>query len=153
MNILIISGLFGIAILAIIGIILLSLSERTAQASQATTIKPVAPPTPEQEYRQSAKPTSNLVTGKLAPREPAAPPKSEAAVDTLDGLEASSLVPALNGQFNEFVAELRDLHRQAWELEQRLSVLTELVERAQSNVMNHVSIEEEEPVTVADGQV
>lgn len=144
MNLLIVGGLFGVAILAIIGIVLLMVGERNAEATRAASTQPVAASAPEQRQ-----PTSTLVTGKLVPREPDAPEKEKTSVE---GLDTNSLVPALNGQFHEFVAELRDLHRQAWEIEQRLSVLTKLVERAQTDARHHVNIKEDEPVTAPDGQ-
>ena len=145
MNLLIVGGLFGVAILAIIGIVLLMVGERNAEVARTASAQPLAASAPEQRQ-----PTSTLVTGKLVPREPDAPKKDKTSIEDM---ETNSLVPALNGQFHEFVAELRDLHRQAWEMEQRLSVLTKLVERAQTDARHHMNVEEDESVTAPDGQI
>jgi hypothetical protein len=41
--------------------------------------------------------------------------------------------------------EIRALHEQAWQLEQRLSVLTEMIEHIERTQSGKISIEEESP--------
>ncbi len=50
---------------------------------------------------------------------------------------------ALNGQMREMAEELRSLHQQSWELEQRLLALTEMLDRTERTQNRHLSIDEE----------
>lgn len=158
MNLLIIGGLFAVAILAIIGIVLLSLSERGAEAARKANVQSTTP-----TVAKTARPTVPLNTaGNSGHAElPVAkesviqrrtfPRKGEAASTDHEEI---SLLPMLNGQFHEFVDELRDLHQQAWELEHRLSTLTQMVDRIERTQTNRISIEEdaEETFNVEDTQ-
>ncbi|HVB25508.1 MAG TPA: hypothetical protein VNG51_26460 [Ktedonobacteraceae bacterium] len=161
MNILIVGGLFAVAILAIIGIVLLSLSERGAEAARkasaqsaslaaptlAKSARPTVPLTPQEHSEPVTRPAAKeaVIQRRTFPR------KGEAA--STDH-EENSLLPMLNGQFHEFVDELRDLHQQAWELEHRLSTLTQMVDRIERTQTNRISIEEDEEETfnVEDAQ-
>lgn len=160
MNILIIGGLFAVAILAIIGIVLLSLSERGAEATRKASIqspapavvksvRPTVPLTPAENHKSTARPIAKepVIQRRTFPRQ------AEAASDDADH-EKNALLPMLNGQFHEFVDELRDLHQQAWELEHRLSSLTQMVDRIERSQPHHISIEEddEETFNVEDAQ-
>ena len=154
MNLLIIGGLFAVAILAVVGIVFLSLSERNAEAVRKANTQPATPP-----IARSARPTVPLTATEdrePAPHTAAKEPviqrqrfsrKSE--TNSADR-EENQLLPMLNGQFHEFVDELRDLHQQAWELEQRLSVLTQMVDHIERTQANRISIEEEETIHIAD---
>jgi len=51
--------------------------------------------------------------------------------------------PIMNGQLRELSAELHDLHQQAQDIEQRLSILTEMIERIERSQAGRPSIEEE----------
>jgi hypothetical protein len=159
-NILIIGGLFAVAILAIIGIVLLSLSERGAEAARkanlqspaptiAKTARPTVPLTPADNHESAARPVAKepAIQRRTFPRQ------AETASASSDH-EENALLPMLNGQFHEFVDELRDLHQQAWELEHRLSTLTQMVDRIERSQPHHISIEEddEETFNVEDAQ-
>src|SRR6266568_4075808 len=50
---------------------------------------------------------------------------------------------SLNGQFHELASEVRTLHQQASQLEQRLSILTEMVDHIERTQGGRFSIEEE----------
>ena len=157
MNLLIIGGLFAVAILAIIGIVLLSLSERGAEAARKANAQSVTP-----AVAQSARPTVPLTPERSEPmvqpvaKEPVIQRRTFPRKGETTGAdhEDNALLPMLNGQFHEFVDELRDLHQQAWELEHRLSTLTQMVDRIERTQANHISIEEdnEETFHVEDTQ-
>lgn len=127
MNLLIIAGLLGLALVAILVAVLLGMSEQQAEKARA--------------HNATASPAE---TGKVVTSDtPALPALSattqkNALVDTDE-----QMLPALNGQFREFASELRSLHQQAWELEQRLRGMTEIVDRIENTRANQVSIEEE----------
>jgi hypothetical protein len=148
-NLLIIGGLFAVAILAVVGIVFLSLSERGAEAARRANAQP-APATPT--VTQSARPTVPLTavenrepTVRTAANEPVIQRQrfSRKSETNSADREENQLLPMLNGQFHEFVDELRDLHQQSWELEQRLSVLTQMVDHIERTQGNRISIEEE----------
>ena len=131
MNLLIIGGLLGLALVAILVAVLLGMGEqraekaRTHNAPATSTIATEAPPevinAPTSSY-----PALSSATGKRV------------LVDTEE-----QMLPALNGQFREFASELRSLHQQAWELEQHLRGMTEMVDRIEIARANAVNIEEE----------
>jgi hypothetical protein len=50
---------------------------------------------------------------------------------------------AMNGLIREMAEELRSLHQQAWELEQRLRGLTEMFDRTESALGRRLAIDEE----------
>ena len=131
MNLLIIGGLLVVGVLAIIGAVLLSLSEQRAETAHRNQ-KP-AP----------ALPTDRNPTVKLRPMEEAAGRQPAATETTLATLEGNSIPSTLNGQFHELADEIRSLHQQAQSLEQRLGVLTEMVNHIERSQGNHISIEEE----------
>lgn len=157
MNLLIIGGLFAVAILAIIGIVLLFLSERGAEAARKANAHSVTPP-----VAQTTRPTVPLTPEQSEPmphpvaKEPVIQRRTFPRKGETSGTdhEKNSLLPMLNGQFHEFVDELRDLHQQAWELEHRLSTLTQMVDRIERTQANSISIEEdnEETFHVEDAQ-
>lgn len=131
MNLLIIGGLMAFALVAILAAVLLGMSEQRAEKARA----------------------SSAAQGTASPAEAGkeATEKSETDLQTIpvivgNGTRISAneqTLPALNGQFREFASELRSLHQQAWELEQRLRGLTELVERIEDARNNHVDVEED----------
>jgi hypothetical protein len=102
-NILIIGGLLVLAVVAILGAVLLSRSDE-ANGAAAQTTPVLQAPTPAHDRAKS---------------DPA-PATAAAAANR----QQASL---LNGQFHEMAGEIRTLHQQAWQLEQRLSALTEMV--------------------------
>jgi hypothetical protein len=147
-NLLIVGGLFAVAILAIIGIVLLSLGERRAEAIRKANAQSMAPaiakstrPTVPLNAPENSERSASTVAKEPVIQRRAFPRKGDAA--NADH-EENSLLPMLNGQFHEFVDELRDLHQQAWELEHRLNTLTQMVDRIERTQANRISIEEDE---------
>ena len=137
MNFLIIGGLLAFAVLAIVVAVILSISEQRnekARVNAASTSLPTVPvieqPT---EVSRSVRKTVPLNRQDF-------PVAAEKPIRTSNDEQT---LPALNGQFHEFAAELRSLYQQAWELEQRLHGLTEMVDRIEERQNNHISIEEE----------
>lgn len=139
MNLLIIGGLLIVAAAAIIGAILLGISEQRTTVAHNTS---VSQPVPAE--------SNQLVTRKLED-EPALartnlPAMGETTTTTLPrSMEArgeEQPLPSLNGQFHELAGEIRTLHQQAWQLEQRLSILTEMVDHLENTQSGHTSFEE-----------
>jgi hypothetical protein len=144
-NLLIIGGLFVLAVVAILGAILLSRGETNGSASKSTDV--TGPPEQTNLISRSgpaAAPAADSTTQAAQTAylaEPGAgtsytpPPSVESAASyapTADRLAQ----PLLNGQFHELAGEIRTLHQQAWQLEQRLSALSEMinqVERSQGS--------------------
>jgi len=134
-NLLIIGGLMALALLAVLGIVFLALGESRAQAAARPTSSPRTTrrlePEPQRAAEAPASITQTFSGERTIPLRP----------DT--GREERQL-PALNGQFHELAAELRTLYQQAWELEQRLRVLTQTVDRIEGSPSGRINIEEEE---------
>lgn len=144
MNLLIIGGLLGVTLLAIIGIVVLVMGESRAQnssspspASARTTRRLEPEPAITREVSEIPAPTQQR---SLAPRE---------TTTGLPSMSGAHSVARLNGQIHELVNELRTLHQQAGELEQRLQVLTEVVERIEQAQSRQVSVEEEETLRIS----
>src|ERR1700682_5998774 len=132
MNLLLIAGLLGLALVAILVAVLLGMSEQQAEKARANnaTASPESAPATASPAESGKVVTSNIPTSATT--------QKNALVDTDE-----QMLPALNGQFREFASELRSLHQQAWELEQRLLGMTEMVDRIENTRANHISIEEE----------
>ena len=132
MNLLLIAGLLGLALVAILVAVLLGMSEQQAGKARANnaTASPESAPATASPAESGKVVTSNIPTSATT--------QKNALVDTDE-----QMLPALNGQFREFASELRSLHQQAWELEQRLLGMTEMVDRIENTRANHISIEEE----------
>lgn len=132
MNLLIIGGLLAVGILAIIGAALLGISEQRAEAraKQASLAN-------ENTTLMRGRTISNETTGSLRRQMPVVP-----AGET-------HLAP-LNGQFAELAGEIRSLHQQAIDLEERLSTLTDMIDHLGRAQNNHISIAEE-AATSEDG--
>ena len=132
MNLLIIAGLLGLALVAVLVAVLLGISEQQAEKARANNAKalPASPPVTATEAE----------TGKVVTNNTPAPATTQKNV-LVDSDE--QMLPALNGQFRKFASELRSLHQQAWELEQRLRGMTEIVDRIENTRANNISIEEE----------
>ena len=132
MNLLLIAGLLGLALVAILVAVLLGMSEQQAEKARANnaTASPESAPATASPAESGKVVTSNIPASATT--------QKNALVDTDE-----QMLPALNGQFREFASELRSLHQQAWELEQRLLGMTEMVDRIENTRANHISIEEE----------
>lgn len=126
MNFLIIGGLLAFALLAVLVAVLLGMREQRAEKARANGNGSV--PTNAQKPAQETPTTSNYT---------AAPEKSIPAP-----VDEQALV-MLNGQFHEFATEIRSLHQQAWNLEQRLRGLTEMVDHIEESRNRRVHVEEE----------
>ena len=136
MNLLIIAGLLGLALVAILVAVLLGMSEQQTEKARANNVTA----SPESAPATASPAETGKVVTNNTPAFPALSTTTQknALVDTDE-----QMLPALNGQFREFASELRSLHQQAWELEQRLRGMTEMVERMENTRANHISIEEE----------
>jgi hypothetical protein len=129
MNLLIIGGLLGFALVAILAAVLLGMSEQRAEKARADNVPASESPTVANKVVSGSAPTTPallITTGKTA------------LVNTEE-----QMLPALNGQFREFASELRSLHQQAWELEQRLRGMTDMVDRIENTRANDISVEED----------
>ena len=135
MNLLIIGGLFALGVVAILGAVLLGISEQRRENTRATAVSAPAS-LPEADRPASASPAA-------APSPVSRPtiPLDHASTRLLN--EEAPAHTALDGQFHELADEIRELHRQAWDLEQRLSTLTSTVNRIERLQNGHTSIEEE----------
>jgi hypothetical protein len=130
---LIIGVLFVVALLAIGGAVWLSIGERQSSVRESA---------PRAAANREQIPAAATTSGQGAVVErPAAPATVPLEPDNLVSPAPVAPAPAapaarkeqpfsvLNGQFYELAAELRALHREAQDIEQRLGVLTEMVSR------------------------
>lgn len=146
MNTLIVGGLLILGIAAILGAIFLGVSEQRKENTRFNTLKqdsdsklsPPVTPTVPLEYKETIPPQQVAEATVTRTR-----PKSTLLTERTD-LEGAQKLPALNGQFHELAVEIRSLHQQAWQLEQRLSVLIEMVDHVEHSQDSHFNIEEDE---------
>ncbi|GAC1389116.1 MAG: hypothetical protein NVS4B11_19550 [Ktedonobacteraceae bacterium] len=128
MNILIVGGLFAIALLALIGIVFLIRSE------------PHTPKVPAGKVE--SEPLKVLETAEVAkagtPIQPSLPTPNDEAVAEQQEIQR---FPIANGQFHTLSVELHALHMQAQEIEHRLSVLTEMIERIERDQSHYTNVE------------
>lgn len=128
MNMLIPGVIFLVALLAIGGVIWLAMGERRESGSAVVT----KPATNGQASAVAAPATgTGSEEGKTAALAPTIPvPLDKLTLEsTHTGAHEESGFPALNGQFYELAAELRTLHSQAQDIERRLGLLTEMINR------------------------
>ncbi len=125
MNILIIGGLLGLAVVAILGAVLLGISEDRAEKVEKAQRASVASATallPQQsQSRQLSAPAE-------APSIPATPVLARPTVQ-LPPLGEDESLASLNGQVRAITDELRTLALRAGELEQHLNLLSDRLER------------------------
>ncbi len=138
MNTLIIGGLFALALLAIIGLVFLLRSE--TRTPQVPVTKVNNEPLQVSETAQVASAGAPTQPGLPAPREEVATTPQVLPVQQ----PVQQRFPIANGQFHKLSDELHSLHTQAQEIEQRLSVLTEMIERMENNQRQFVSLDEQE---------
>ena len=145
-NILIIGGLFALGIVALLVVVVLARGEQRQYSAKGTAEQ--APSSVE------APPTG-------VPEVPAASPSQRLTVP-LDGRntlverdeQAASvqLIPVPQTgfqQFHEMADELHALHQHAWELEQRLGRLSDMVEQLERGQNGQTSVEEEPSLSPA----
>lgn len=135
MSLLIIGGLFALGVVAILGAILLGIGEQRRENAR-TNAHSAPVPLPVDERTAS-------LPQAAAPLTTARPTIPLDRPNTRLSHEEPPDYPALNGQFHELADEIRELHRQAWDLEQRLSTLTDTIARIERLQNGHTSIEEE----------
>ena len=143
MSTLIIGVLFVVALVAIIGIVLVLRSERRpAQVTTPETPPHIVPADTSAAALEQEVPTNEALP--VLPAQPMPQPSDEqeeptvqvarqdsAASTAYDGAytpPVSEVRVRLNGQFYELANSLRDLRQQASDMEQRLNVLTEMID-------------------------
>jgi hypothetical protein len=150
MNLLIIGGLFGIAVLALIGVALLVVGERNAtraRTNAAVQPDPSAERAPQQQLAvpaaaPTAAPSQAATSTSAARSDMHATQKQTRVLTSSTSASATSAspevftlpqrsFPLMNGQLHEFSAQLRMLQQQSRELEQRLTTLVTVLEQAE----------------------
>jgi hypothetical protein len=134
-NLLIIGGLLIVAAAAIIGAVLIGMSEqRTERARNASLKQPTSTASIDLTERNLVEEPTTTTSRPNLPttRENNLPSRGE-----------DQRLSSLNGQFHELASEVRTLHQQASQLEQRLSILTEMVDHIERTQGGRISIEEE----------
>ena len=130
MNILIVGGLLGLAVLAILGAVLLGISEdRADKAKKEQRMQDSSVPALLPQQSQSRQVVGQGPAYQSVPATPILPSQTgslpvSSASDTLDSHNLSNL----NGQVCEITSELRVLAQRAGELQQRLTSLSEVLD-------------------------
>ena len=133
MNLLIIGGLLVVAAAAIIGAVLIGMSEQRTQRARNASLK-----------QPTSTASSDLATRKLVEEPTTTRPNLPTTRESnLPSRGEDQRLSSLNGQFHELASEIRTLHQQASQLEQRLSILTEMVDHIERTQGGRISIEEE----------
>ena len=133
MNTLIIGGLFALAVLALIAVAFLVRGE--TKTAKIHTVKVESEPAREAQAKETAE-----IAAAGAPAQPGLPAPRE---ESLPEQRTVQHFPVANGQFHKLSVELHSLHGQAQEIEHRLSILTEMIERIEDDQNQYVNIEEE----------
>jgi hypothetical protein len=155
-NILIVVGLLLVGIAALVGVFLIGFSDQRKETTHTNNLKQ------EHETRASAPVTPAQLTSPTEPKEVVPskqlaeptvtrPNHSSTDLTSLTTLEGAQKMPVLNGQFHELANEIRSLHQQASQFEQRLNILTEMInhlEGSQSNTFDLDNIDEDEQTHV-----
>lgn len=128
MNILIIGGMLGLAVVAILGAVLLGISEdraerveRAQKASVPAAATALLPQQSQSRQRSTLEEASSV---------PATPALARPTIQ-LPPLREEENLASLNGQAREIIDELRTLALRAGELEQHLNLLSDRLERQQ----------------------
>ena len=135
MNLLIIGGLLIVAAAAIIGAVLIGMSEQRTERARNASLK-----------QPTSTASSDLASHKLMeePTTTASRPNFPTTRESnLPSRGEDQRLSSLNGQFHELASEVRTLHQQASQLEQRLSILTEMLDHIERTQAGRFSIEEE----------
>lgn len=133
MNVLIIGGLFLVALLALIGLVLTARGEQKPQSTSTShTTAPVSSAAGEEAAHGTVQDPS---------REAPMAPKVTVPVErTLTAQEEVQRFPIPNGQLHELSLELHHLQQQTQELEHRLGNLGSMVEHMEGD--DHTGLEE-----------
>ena len=139
MSTLIIGGLFAVALLTILGLVFLIRGESQTPKKGVTRV--------DNEPLKLSE-TSQIAAGGT-PTLPGLPtPKTEK--EAMPEYVETEQFPVGNGQFHRLSVELHSLHGQAQEIEDRLSVLTEMVERIEDDQNSYTHVEEDVMGTAAE---
>lgn len=153
MNLLIVGGLLGIALLAILGVVLLSIGEQSdrkkaaalaqTQAAAAQVAAPIPPAaTPAMPEPRAVSPTATIplrpleamdgnVSGKLASR-PLQEPQAASSRPLSHPFAFETTPTAMqSGQMYDMMEELQELRQQAAQIESRLGLLSEMLNHMQ----------------------
>jgi hypothetical protein len=150
-SLLIVGGLLIVGVLAIVGVVMLSISEQRSEATKVKAVSQVQPAlasTPQAVETPASQAQSGLITtapvGEVSTsRRPTTPLDERRAFVPS---EEEQLRAALNGQFHELSHEIHNLHDQAWQLEQRLGVLTGMIDRIERASSGRTKIEEDSAI-------
>lgn len=142
MNTLIIGGLFALAVVALVALAFVVRGEsRTPQTPKAPPANEQSAPTvAARQQAEASAPATPVVQNLPAPekRDGIVPVRTAPA----RAVEKQRF-PIANGQFHELSVELHTLHGQAQEIEHRLSILTEMIERIERSQGGRTSVAEE----------
>ena len=136
MTTLIIGGLFALALLAIAGLVFLLRSEPRTTKVPVTRVN-------NEPLKVSE--TAQIAAGGL-PTQPSLPAPKEEVAATPQMVPLQQQVqrfPVANGQFHTLSVELHALHTQAQNIEHRLSILTEMIERVEPDQSHYVNVDED----------
>jgi len=142
-NIFILGGLFALGIVAILGVLLLGRGEQRQHKARANKVGEQAPSAAEPH------PTSGPEVLEVTRSQRLTVPLDQ--THTLVGLDKQTAsvrpipVPQTGiQQFHELADEIRALHQQAWDLEQHLGRLSDMVDHVERVQNGQTSIEEEQ---------
>lgn len=141
MTTLIIGGLFAVALLAIVGLVFMLRGEPRT---------PKVPITRVDNEPLKVSETAQIATRGL-PTQPGLPAPQEEVATTPQTMPLPQNVqrfPVANGQFHKLSVELHALHTQAQEIEHRLNILTEMIERIEPDQSHYVSVDGQVPHSV-----
>ncbi len=129
MQLLIVGGLFAIALIALIALFLVVRSEPRTNDTGAGA---------SSYGEKDESPVPAHLGAEQAQQIPLSVQREE-QVQT----QGVHTLPVMNGQLHELSAELHDLHQQAQDIEHRLSILTEMMGHIKRSQAGRSSIEEE----------
>lgn len=134
MSILIIGGLFAVALLAMLALVFLVRG---------------TPRTPEMKVTKvDNEPLKLSETAQVAAGGTPTLPAPNTETEVMPESHNVQQFPVGNGQFHRLSVELHSLHGQAQEIENRLDVLTEMIERIENNQVHYTHVEEDALVPV-----
>jgi hypothetical protein len=137
-NILIIGGLLGLAVLAILGAVLLGVGEDRAEKAQEKAQKELkeqqnSPAAPLPQLEQS-RPTASQPAYQSVPATPLlSRPTVILPVSGMSETTGSLSLADLNGQVREITGELRALAQRAGDLQLRLNILSAALESQEAS--------------------
>ena len=141
MNILILGGLFALGIVAILAVVLLGRNEQRPNTARVYKAEVKAPatvePHPASVPEMPAGSPSQMLTVPLDGR------NTSMGLDQQPASVRPIPVPQTGIQpLHELANEIRELHLHAWDLEQRLSTLAEMVDHFERVQNGHTSVKE-----------